>query len=279
MEITLILGGKEKATDVPGVRCHTLPLKDERSELRPVSLHQVSLTWFFLCNVCKTTYRTYLLVYFRVKVKHSTKSKWEKEAELCKKGWTAIRCNFLLRTKDELHSGRDTKNQDKIYVGMCLSCLSKMPFTPVSPSGPPAPRGLLSLHPYFQRQEAKISADEQDSACEESRRRRTLRHAAVLRLGAVRQVPPRISTITPGVRWPPACCKRAPSLLGFIGCFGKCQLLAPKGLIWRSSLMKEKNEVCIHVPFQWEMLEFGDMSIYRKRKAGGVLFLFFSLMA
>lgn len=47
MEITLILGGKEKATDVPGVRCHTLPLKDERSELRPVSLHQVSLTWFF----------------------------------------------------------------------------------------------------------------------------------------------------------------------------------------------------------------------------------------
>lgn len=68
--------------------------------------------------------------------------------------------------------------------------------------------------------------------------------------------------------------REGPPPLDFIGCFGKCQLLAPKGLIWRSSLMKEKDEVCIHVPCQWEMLEFGDMSIYRKRKVGGVLFLF-----
>lgn len=78
-----------------------------------------------------------------------------------------------------------------------------------------------------------------------------------------------------GVGWPPACHRNAPSPLDFIGCFGKCQLLAPKGWIWRSSLMKEKDEVCIHVPFQWEMLEFGDMNIYRKRKAGGVVLFCF----
>lgn len=61
----------------------------------------------------------------------------------------------------------------------------------------------------------------------------------------------------------------------FIVCFGKCQLLAPKGLIWRSSLMKEKDEVCIHVPSQWEMFGLGDMSMYRKIKARGVLFCCF----
>lgn len=38
--------------------------------------------------------------------------------------------------------------------------------------------------------------------------------------------------------------------------------------------MKEKDEVCIHVPSQWEMLGLGDMSMYRKRKARGALFRF-----
>lgn len=63
--------------------------------------------------------------------------------------------------------------------------------------------------------------------------------------------------------------------LDFIGCLGKCQLLAPKGFIWRSSLRKEEDEVCIHVPFQWEMVGSGDMSIDRKRKVGGVLLFCF----
>lgn len=63
--------------------------------------------------------------------------------------------------------------------------------------------------------------------------------------------------------------------LDFMVCFGKCQLLAPKGLIWRASLMKEKDEVCIHVPSQWEMFGLGDMSMYRKIKARGVLFCCF----
>ena len=52
---------------------------------------------------------------------------------------------------------------------MCLSCLSKMPFNPVSPSGPPtASSGFMSINPHFQRQEAKTSAYEYDSSHLES---------------------------------------------------------------------------------------------------------------
>lgn len=159
-----------------------------------------------------------------------------------------------------------------------------MPFNPpVGPSGPPtASSGFISINPHFQRQEAKTSADEwlillRKSLALSYNAIRILRHTVVFHLGAVTKIHLHDHSTEPNS--PPLAAGR-PQPLDFIGCFGKCQLLAPKVLIWRSSLMKEKDEVCIHVPFQWEMLGLGDMSIYRKRKVGGVLlFCFVSLMA
>lgn len=100
-------------------------------------------------------------------------------------------------------------------------------------------------------------------------------HDAVFCLGAVGVEPEYISMIIPGSARPPARHSQGSCPLDVTGCFGKCQLLAPKGLIWRSSVMEDKDEVCIHVPFQGEGLRFGDMSTYRKRKARGVLSVLF----
>lgn len=64
-------------------------------------------------------------------------------------------------------------------------------------------------------------------------------------------------------------------ILGLHSLLWKVSAPSTKGLIWRSSLMKEKDEVCIHVPSQWEMFGLGDMNMYRKIKARGVLFCCF----
>lgn len=142
------------------------------------------------------------------------------------------------------------KNQNNIYVCICLSCLSKMPLNPpVGPSGPPtASSGFGSRNPHFQRQEAKTSAYEYDSSygkvtCSPIQCGHDTHHAGAFHVGAVRRSPKthlRECPVESGAPLPP----------GLHRLLWKMSAPSTKGLNLKSSLMKEKYEVCIHVPCQ-----------------------------
>lgn len=120
-----------------------------------------------------------------------------------------------------------------------LAALVECPLAPGSPSGPPtASSGFLPVHPHSRRAEAKASACECDSSRPESH----------LLVHPVRPSPHYItlwssiwelSDSLPKTHLhghstgPPAPClpPGGPQPPDLIGCFGKHQLLAPKGLI------------------------------------------------
>lgn len=111
------------------------------------------------------------------------------------------------------------KNQDKIDVNYVLAALGKCPLAPGSPSGPPSP--------------AVVSVRE--SALPASRLRQlrvSMRHPAP-KSPALPPVRSRAYVTPWSSPWERSGSGteihlQAPPL-GLIGCFGKCQLLAPKG--------------------------------------------------
>lgn len=123
--------------------------------------------------------------------------------------------NFLLPTEGKLTQVETWKIRTKIYVWVCLSCLRKMPFTPQQSQRPAtASSGSASLSLSL---EAKTLAWEHDFLL-----KKTMQYHCVTLWSST-------SMITP---WSSSCsCLLQERLwsLDVIVCFGKCQLLAPKG--------------------------------------------------